>query len=440
MTPEARRAKNTLGFSPCEMKSKSTTKTPVYIDHANVHPPRWSHSQRVPSHITLEVVVFGTLNASFAAAVLATTGWGLADVDHVFELKPMHVDSQVWSQWAAQEHPADAEALRIINDTAQARWIGEWNPTAHIPQVVGAYLAEAAAHSALPVMVTYAVPFRDCGSYSAGGFNSASQYRAWIDTVATTIGSTESAIIIEPDGLTSADCLDTTTREVRFDLIKYAVEKFASLPGTSVYIDAGHSRWKSVEEITTLLRRVGVDQARGFSLNVSNFYTTAEQEAYGDQVAAALGGKGYIVDTSRNGLGPAPEAPLNWCNPAGRALGTFPTTDTTGLHADAYVWVKHPGESDGTCAPGDPVSGTWFHSWAMDVIARSMEHGTTSPAPAPEPEPQPEPTPEPQPEPQPEPTPDPQPEPTPEPQPEPQPEPSLGDLILAWIASLFGRR
>ena len=48
-------------------------------------------------------------------------------------------------------------------------------------------------------------------------------------------------------------------------------------------------------------------------------------------------GAHYVIDTSRNGAGPAPEHPLSWCNPAGRALGTPPTTDTAGAHADAYL-------------------------------------------------------------------------------------------------------
>jgi endoglucanase len=39
-----------------------------------------------------------------------------------------------------------------------------------------------------------------------------------------------------------------------------------------------------------------------------------------------VGGKHFIIDTSRNGLGPAPDG--SWCNPPGRALGPKPTADT----------------------------------------------------------------------------------------------------------------
>src|SRR5664279_2548897 len=81
-----------------------------------------------------------------------------------------------------------------------------------------------------------------------------------------------------------------------------------------------------------------------------------------------LGGVHYIIDTSRNGLGPAPDGALNWCNPPGRALGALPTAVTAGTHSDAYLWIKRPGESDGACHPGErrpdcgseaTLSGSW---------------------------------------------------------------------------------
>ena len=34
--------------------------------------------------------------------------------------------------------------------------------------------------------------------------------------------------------------------------------------------------------------------------------------------------------------------------------GVAPTTATAGEHADAYLWVKRPGESDGSCNRGEP--------------------------------------------------------------------------------------
>lgn len=75
-----------------------------------------------------------------------------------------------------------------------------------------------------------------------------------------------------------------------------------------------------------------------------------------------------MIDTGRNGAGPAPESPLNWCNPSGRALGAAPTTNTAGAHADAYLWIKRPGESDGSCNRGEPYAGSFVNSYAIELV------------------------------------------------------------------------
>jgi endoglucanase len=74
-----------------------------------------------------------------------------------------------------------------------------------------------------------------------------------------------------------------------------------------------------------------------------------------------------VIDTSRNGAGPAPDAPLDGCNPSGRALGIPPTAATAGAHADAYLWIKRVGESDGSCDRGDPPAGTFVNQYVIDL-------------------------------------------------------------------------
>jgi endoglucanase len=117
------------------------------------------------------------------------------------------------------------------------------------------------------------------------------------------------------------------------------------------------------------LRKAGVAQARGFALNVSNYQTTEASIAYGDRLARLLGRKHYIVDTSRNGLGPW-SGPEYWCNPPDRALGPRPTTRTASQLADAYLWIKTPGESDGTCK-GGPPAGQWWPEYALGLAVRA---------------------------------------------------------------------
>jgi hypothetical protein len=75
-----------------------------------------------------------------------------------------------------------------------------------------------------------------------------------------------------------------------------------------------------------------------------------------------------VIDTSRNGLGPAPDG--DWCNPPGRALGLRPGSATGVSRQDANVWVKRPGESDGPCH-GGPPAGAWWADYALGLARRA---------------------------------------------------------------------
>lgn len=135
---------------------------------------------------------------------------------------------------------------------------------------------------------------------------------------------------------------------------------------------------------------------------------------------------GMMIDTSRNGWGGderpdgAPEGIAdinqyvdtarldrrhhrgNWCNPEGSGIGELPQVNPMGenSHLDAYVWIKPPGESDGTsdsgqtmpdeegksfdemCSPGytaesgyptgamagAPAAGHWFHDQFSQLV------------------------------------------------------------------------
>jgi endoglucanase len=174
--------------------------------------------------------------------------------------------------------------------------------------------------------------------------------------------------VLEPDALAGMDCLSAADQQTRLALLSDAVSVLAARPGVATYIDAGHSGWQSASTMATRLSSAGVANARGFSLNISNFMTTASERTYGDQLSGLIGGRHYVVDTSRNGLGPAPGG--QWCNPSGRALGDRPTTATGDALADAYFWIKRPGESDGTCN-GGPAAGTWWADYALGLAQRA---------------------------------------------------------------------
>ena len=282
--------------------------------------------------------------------------------------KPFYVDPISRAMTAAKNANPPSPELTSIANTPQAYWLDHAFPAGTVANTVSRYAGAAQAAGATPVFAIYAIPHRDCGSFAAGGFASAAGYRGWIDSIASGLGAMPAAIILEPDALAMADCLSADQRQERFDLISYAVDTLTRNPAATVYVDGGHSRWVPAEVMAARLNEVGVGKARGFSLNITNYYTTEEEIGYGEMISGLTGGSHYVIDTSRNGAGPLPDAPLSWCNPSGRALGVKPTTDTAGAHADAYLWIKRVGESDGSCDRGDPHAGAFVNEFAIALV------------------------------------------------------------------------
>lgn len=272
--------------------------------------------------------------------------------------------AQQVSAWQSTR-PADAAELGKIANRPQAVWFGGWN--GDIRTAVSDATTRIIAAGALPVLVPYNIPARDCGGYSAGGANSPDGYRSWIRAFADGIGGRLAVVVLEPDALANSSCLTPSMRADRLALLSEAVDVL-SAAGARVYLDIGHPRWLSVSSAVSLLNSANIAHAAGFSLNVANFQTTADNVTYGDAISAQVGGKHYVVDTSRNGSGP--DATNSWCNPAGRTLGRDPSTVTGYALVDAFLWVKRPGESDGTCN-GGPSAGSFFADWALDISIRT---------------------------------------------------------------------
>jgi cellulose 1,4-beta-cellobiosidase len=199
--------------------------------------------------------------------------------------------------------------------------------------------------------------------------------------------------------------------------VAYAVSKL-SAPHVALYLDAGHSGWlgwpNNITAASQIFKDVlitagGADKIRGFASNTANYSVLHETHelfdyqsnpchdelTYVSHLSSALsaigvGGKYFVIDTSRNGKGGIRQAWGSWCNVKGAAIGERPVADPApGI--DAYLWVKPPGEADGTsdssaprfdsaCGPGNPdatqgapQAGEWFASYF------SMVAGNASP-------------------------------------------------------------
>lgn len=290
-----------------------------------------------------------------------------------FYVDPANPARRQAEQYQAQQRSADAQTIRKIGDRAVAHWLAGGTDAS---RDVDAVVTKATSAGQVPVLVAYNIPNRDCGSYSAGGAASSDAYRAWIRSVAAGLKGRRAVVVVEPDAVAHAVEGCEGKQDERFALLRDAVATLKSSANSLVYVDAGHPAWiGDIPKLAGALQQAGVNGADGFSLNVSNFIPTPATFAYGEKLSAALGGRRFVVDTSRNGAGPADGSEVNggpsWCNPPGRMLGTAPTTDTGHPKADALLWIKRPGESDGACRPGEPPAGQWWPDFALDLAKRS---------------------------------------------------------------------
>ncbi|MFJ8625756.1 glycoside hydrolase family 6 protein [Kitasatospora sp. NPDC093550] len=264
-----------------------------------------------------------------------------------------------------QGRTAEADTLLRIASQPSSQWLGEQGAT-QIAELVSRRAAEAGRTA---VFVAYDIPHRDCGQYSAGGAPDAAAYRSWITGVAQALGDRQAWVVLEPDAVphTLDNCgIKGDLAAERYGLLAFAVQELKKRPNVRVYLDAGNPGWaQDPEELAAALRKSGIAAADGFALNVANFYDADRNAAYGARLSAALGGKHFVIDTSRSGNGAL--GGDSWCNPPGRALGERPTADTGRPGVDAYLWIKNPGESDGDCGRGEPRAGEFWLPYALGL-------------------------------------------------------------------------
>jgi len=291
-----------------------------------------------------------------------------------FYVSPNSPAAQQASEWRAAGRASDATAIEQVAREPTATWFtgSEHSFSERVGPAIEALTRQASSVGKSTLLVAYDIPHRDCGGFSTGGAASAAAYRSWIGQFASAIGVRAATVILEPDAIAQSltNCLSGSAVAERYRLLSDAVSALKADPHVRVYIDAGNPGWITPPaRLIGPLRRSGIARADGFSLNVANFYTTAMTAEYGEKLSRALGGTHFVIDTGRNGNGPdgVSHTGLNWCNPPGRALGTAPTTDTAGPPIDAYLWIKPPGDSDGSCRPGEPRAGAWWPQYALEL-------------------------------------------------------------------------
>jgi len=215
----------------------------------------------------------------------------------------------------------DAALIAEMETVPRAVWFNSGTP-AQVQQQVRQTMLEAAIERAVPVLVAYDIPGRDCAQYSAGGALNGAAYEAWVDGFAQGIGNGKAIVILEPDALGNmpSDCgLSSTvypfTDAERIAELQYAVSALEADPGVSVYLDGTHSAWQSVGTITQRLLEADVQDAQGFFLNVSNYQPTPNLIDYGTWISDCIA---MVTDPSN----------AYYNNPSACASQYYPATES----------------------------------------------------------------------------------------------------------------
>jgi endoglucanase len=283
----------------------------------------------------------------------------------------MHYEFYVNDFDRVRDHAMRYPLVRRIFQHPVAFWYGQRSgkPLKHLDRSLSRLFRRASP--ALPILVLYNLPNRDIGQYSQGGASGAAGYLEFVESFALGVGQRSPIVIFEPDALPHSVQLEASAARARLDLMRTALSVLTQKTQAIIYLDIGHSNWLSPELAGSLLNQVSVPGVRGFSVNVSNFRTTAESISWAEQVAEIAQHKHFVIDTSRNGLGPYG---TEWCNPPGRALGHPASTNTGHPLCDAYLWIKVPGESDGRKNSG-PRAGRFWPEYAEQLIRNTDQAG-----------------------------------------------------------------
>jgi endoglucanase len=201
----------------------------------------------------------------------------------------------------------DALLLAKMVSNPQAVWFVGGTP-AEVKAKARKTVAAAAKQGAIPVLVAYNIPFRDCSLYSAGGALNTADYLAWIDAFAAGIGKSKAIVLLEPDGLgiipfytdlggtqewcqpkdSAGNPQPGASPAERFTAMNGAVDRLKQQPGVSLYLDGTHSGWLGAGDAADRLVKGGVQRADGFFLNVSNYQPDPQQQKYGTWISSCI--------------------------------------------------------------------------------------------------------------------------------------------------------
>jgi endoglucanase len=285
---------------------------------------------------------------------------------------------QAWPPYARATGETK-DLLGRIALTPKAKWFGSWVPNGDIARKVRDYIASSTAgdpETLVQMAIFRMVPWENQACRRLPTKAERASYKDWIRRFASAVGTTHTAIVLQPDGPFALCAPGGSAAPSR--LIAYSARVLAALPNTSVYIDVGAADWPApgrggVDAVIKFLLPAGIEHARGVALNSTHYSATEAEVARGAAIVQALEARGLtgqrvVVNTSSNGRpfefgrydGPDPENARVCRSPDDPrlcvTLGIPPTADVAnpawGLPAetnqlaaqyvDGYLWFGRP--------------------------------------------------------------------------------------------------
>ena len=240
------------------------------------------------------------------------------------ELWPADMSAGSWDHdlvWDYLHSTGTAHTLQAkIATRPRSTWFGGWNSPSLAASLVKGYIVavQNGDPNSLVTLTLHTIWTIDGMSENTRNRPLTTAQRAdyikWMTAVATAIGTSRVAIIMEPDlaelPKAMTGTLNTADPGVRAKLVGQAVRLLARNPNAAIYLDSGDSDWQSVSTMVPWLKLAGIGYARGFALGATHYAKATDDINYGTAMVRALIAAGvtsahthYVIDTADNGQG-----------------------------------------------------------------------------------------------------------------------------------------
>ncbi|KAK1931375.1 Endoglucanase A [Phytophthora citrophthora] len=316
---------------------------------------RASHSLSTPP-----MMVKIMRSAVVAALALSMSAINVAQSEELCSITPTSYAT------AKTDYPDLAFALSTVEDYSIAAWYTDRLSTTDRATMLKDITSKCSEDSRMTIVV-YGIPNKDCNAgYSSGGtVSNTADYKTFLSDLTTAVGDRKVLYVVEPDavGLLAEDggCGSSAGY---LDNLKVAVKALSANANAELYVDVGY--WtleydsQRSKVVTTMKELATSGTLKGVAINTSNYRSTSQLSELCTNFQTAMGSKtmSCIADTSRNYVAPTT---TDWCNVLTAGIGAPPTSETNVSNLDYFMWIKPPGESDGTCN-GGPAAGSFFET------------------------------------------------------------------------------